>query len=127
MVANNIRKAQRKAIESLYDCTCDVHEYGKFKDPVTGVTQTGINPTPTYANQKCRLSFETIKQTTQTQTVAKVSQSIKLFIAPELTIKPNSIIKVTKFSKVTNYSFSSVPAVYATHQEISLMLADGEA
>lgn len=127
MVANNIRKAQRKAIESLYDCTCDIHEYGKFKNPITGVTQTGINPDPTYAKQKCRLSFETIKPTTQTETVAKVSQSIKLFIAPELTIKPNSIIKVTRFNKTTNYSFSSVPAIYSTHQEISLILSESEA
>ncbi|WP_338468715.1 hypothetical protein [Clostridium botulinum] len=38
------RKQARKAIESLYDCTCNIYGgYEKYKDPVTKETKTGIN------------------------------------------------------------------------------------
>jgi len=121
-----ILAGKRRAIESLYDSTCNIYEYGRFKNE-DGITQTGLNPDPIVTNQPCRLSFESIKPTNQTETVAKIAQSIKLFIAPELEIKPNSVIVVNRLGKTTKYSFSSVPAVYSSHQEISLNLYEDEA
>lgn len=121
-----ILAGKRRAIESLYDSTCNIYEYGRFKDE-DGITQTGLNPVPTYENQACRLSFESVKPTNQTETVAKIAQSIKLFIAPELNIKPNSKIIITRLGKTIAYSFSSVPAIYSSHQEISLNLYEDEA
>ena len=49
-------------------------------------------------------------------------QTIKLFIAPEIDIKPGSKIDVTHLGVTTSYKRSGNPAVYHTHQEIMLEL-----
>ena len=45
---------------------------------------------------------------------------IELFISPDITIKPNSKIIVTQAGVTTDYTYSGVPAVYDTHQQIIL-------
>ena len=49
-------------------------------------------------------------------------QATKLFISPDITIKPGSKITVTQTGVTTEYTGSGVPAVYPTHQEIMLEL-----
>lgn len=119
------RKRARKAIESMYDGVCMVIEFGKVKDPVTKVTGSG--EVVVLEGQPCRLSFSTLPTTSQTDTVANLTQSIKLFLAPGIVIKPGSKITVIQNGRTTVYKNSGEPAFYTTHQEISLELYEGKA
>jgi hypothetical protein len=73
-------------------------------------------------DQPCRLSFETLKSAQQTESAAGITQSIKLFLAPEITVKPGSKVTVTQDGVTADYKCSGVPAVYPSHQEIILEL-----
>lgn len=116
------QKAARKAVESTYAGVVTVSEYKKVKDPNTALTSY---KEVVVLNQPCSLSFESIAAAVQTGTVATVSQAVKLFLSPDITIKPGSKIKVTQTGVTTEYKSSGVPAVYPTHQEIMLELFDG--
>lgn len=117
------QKAARKAIESTYTGAVTVSEYQKVKDPVTALTS--YKEVVVLENQPCKLSFESITTAIQTEAVATISQAVKLFLSPDITIKPGSKLKVTQTGVTTEYSSSGVPAVYPTHQEIMLELFDG--
>lgn len=60
----------------------------------------------------------------KTESVAKTSQIIKLFMSPEIEIKPGAKITVTQAGVTETYECSGTPAVYETHQEIILKLAE---
>lgn len=115
----------RKAIESLYKGTCTVKARESYKDPITKITTQ--KEVTKFENQPCKLSFE--KQTTASSTggPALISQTSKLFIAPELDIPPGSKIIVTQNGKSTEYTRSGEPALYSNHQEIILDLFRGYA
>ena len=115
--------AKRKAIESLYKGICTIYEYQSVKDPITKVTKH--QEVPVLENQPCRLSFERVTPVNQTDTVGVVTQTIKLFLAPEIEVKPGSKIFVTQNGRSTAYRDSGEPAVYESHQEIRLVLFDG--
>ena len=111
----------RKAIESMYIGTCDVIEYQKVSDPVT--KKTGFAEITTLLSQPCRVSFKSIPSSGEGNTAA-ITQEIKLFISPDITIKEGSKIEVTQNGVKTAYSNSGTPARYETHQEITLKLFD---
>lgn len=113
----------RDAIETTYIGLCDVIEYVKSKNQKT--KQNEYTEKVIYAKKKCRLSFETIKNTNQTETTNNATQIVKLFIAPELQIKKGSKIIVTQNNRTMEYKNSGEPAVYITHQEIVLDLFEG--
>lgn len=112
--------AVRKAIESMYKGLCTVKTWESVKNPITKITTQ--KEVIKFENQPCRLSHE--KQTTSSKTVgpAVISQTIKLFIAPELDIPAGSKITVTQNGKTTDYERSGEPAVFTNHQEITLDL-----
>ncbi len=113
----------RKAIESLYDGVCDIIEYQKIVKPNKS---TGFSEVPIAEKQSCRISFSNISENSGNEDFSsKVTQIIKLFIAPELNIKPGSKISVTQNGVTTDYKSSGQPAIYSTHQEIILELFKG--
>lgn len=113
----------RKAIESTYNCTCNVIEHEKVKKENKS---TGFADKIVLENKKCKLSFESITSTNQNDVNAKVTQVTKLFIAPELDIKSGSRIDVKNEQGVTiAYESSGQPAKYESHQEIMLKLFEG--
>lgn len=114
------KQAARKAIESTYDGVAVVEEYQQVKDEVTKLTSNEI--VVVLENQPCRLSFEKLQIANQTESAAEVTQTTKLFIAPDVVIKPGSKITVTQAGRTAEYTYSGVPAVYDTHQEIILDL-----
>lgn len=65
---------------------------------------------------------ERIDKTSQHDGAAIVTQSIKLFIAPEINVKPNSKITVTQNSITNDDQSSNKPAMYSIQQEISVEL-----
>ncbi len=114
--------AVRKALESMYEDTCSVFEQQKVKDPITHVTE--FKEVEVYTNAKCRLSFSTIQSTSKGD-VSSLVQITKLFISPEVDIKPGSKIKVTHEGITTDFTRSGVPAIHSNHQEIVLELFKG--
>lgn len=113
----------RKAIESLYDGTCTITEHQKVKKENKS---TGFQDVVVLENEPCRLSFKTINNTNSTETGASaVVQIAKVFLAPEIKVKPGSKLSVTQNGVTTEYKSSGEPAFYSTHQEIVLELFKG--
>lgn len=106
----------------MYDGVCVVTEYVSKRDPVT--KKTVFVETPVIVSQPCRLSFSS-SPVTGDDNVASVVQETKLFISPDVTIKKGSKITVTQNGVTTDYTQSSEPKIYATHQEITLKLFEG--
>lgn len=113
----------RKGIESLYNGKCTITEQQKVKK---ANHSTGFVETVVLENQPCRLSFSTINTTTSTDLGASsVTQITKLFIAPDIQVKPGSKLTIEQNGVVTEYKNSGQPAYYGTHQEIILELFEG--
>lgn len=114
-------KQHRKAIEMTYDCTCTIIEYKSVKDQETKVTKK--QEVIILEGQECGISFSKVSSTNPTESVSMVSQTITLFIAPEILVNPGSkIIIKDRFQNETEYKSSGKPAIYLSHQEIILEL-----
>ena len=109
----------RFTLERMYSGTCDVVQYVQTTDPVTKKTLFGEQTV--FAMQPCRLSYAAAPVTGDGNAAA-VTQEIKLFISPDVSIKSGSKIVVTQNGKTTAYANSGEPRLYPTHQEISLKL-----
>ena len=83
----------RKAQESQYRDTCTVYEYRDVTDEKSRLTRK--EETAVLENLACRLSFELLYGTVQTDTGSEVPQRVKLFIAPEVKIPAGCKIRVT--------------------------------
>lgn len=114
------RNAARQAQESLYEGVATIIEYKKVKDEKTKTTK--YENITIVEDQPCRVSFSNITTVSQGDSAASKKQTIKLFISPDITIKPGSKIIVTQNGITTDYTYSGVPARYSTHQEIMLEL-----
>lgn len=117
------RKAARKAQESTYEGRCTVVEYEDKTSEKSKITRK--KEVVVLENQPCKLSFEKLSAAVQTENGAAISQEIKLFLAPEVSVKAGSKIIVRQNGTVGEYSASGEPAVYPTHQEIMLELFRG--
>lgn len=115
----------REAIESMYDGRCTVTEMQGVKDPKTGIVKQ--TPVTVLTDQPCRLSHKSAETTTVANGVAVQNRTIKLFISPDITIKPGSKITVTQNGLTADYKRSGLPAVYESHQEINLIIFDSYA
>ena len=112
----------RKAIESLYAGKCTITEHQKVKKENKS---TGFQDVVVLENEPCRLSFKTITDTSSSGTASAVTQSVKVFLAPEIQVKPGSKLTITQNDVTTEYKSSGKPAIYSTHQEIVLELFKG--
>jgi len=86
---------------------------------------TGFQDVVVLQNQPCKLSYEKVTNTNQTESAAALIQTAKLFIAPEIQVKPGSKLTISQNGIVTEYKNSGEPAIYGTHQEIVLELFKG--
>lgn len=112
----------RKAIESTYTGTCTITEYQSYKKENKS---TGHKEVVVLENQPCKLSFSKITNSNQGEAAAMVIQTAKVFIAPEIQVKPGSKLTITQNGVTTEYKNSGEPAIYQTHQEIILELFKG--
>ncbi|WP_276950572.1 hypothetical protein [Acetatifactor muris] len=110
----------RKAVEKLYTGTCRVTEHQKVKDSISKLT--AYTDLVVLDNQPCRLIFKSADTAGQNETAVSVEQTVKLLISPDIVIRPGSKITVTQNGATADYTYSGVPAVYLTHQEITLQL-----
>ena len=118
---NQVVKA-RKVIESMYDGVCTVTEYQEYTKENKS---TGHHEVVVLEGQPCRLSFSSSPNTDQTDTAAKLVQTVKVFLAPEISVQVGSKLTVTQNDVTTEYKSSGEPALYQTHQEIMLELFKG--
>ncbi|WP_331674612.1 hypothetical protein [Clostridioides difficile] len=105
----------RKAIEMLYRDKCTIVEYQPIKDPIT--KRTNNKEVIVLENQPCKLSYKNIVSATEGK-VAKLEQTIKLFISPDIEIKAGSKLIIND----KEYVRSGESAIYPNHQEIILEL-----
>lgn len=112
------QEAARKVQESLYSGVMTVTEHHKVRDTASKLTE--YRDVKVLENQPCRLSFETLKQAMSSEPATAVTQVIKLFLPPNIMIRAGSKITVTQDGVTADYTYSGIPAVYPTHQEIIL-------
>lgn len=115
------RKASRKAIESTYEGVCTIIERKDVRDDRTKITRKN-EEIVIVKDQPCKISFEKLNPVVQTETATMQTQGVKLFIAPEIKVKPGSKIIVEQNGVTTEYFSSGEPAVYCSHSEIMLEL-----
>ena len=109
----------------LWTGKCTIYE---FQDEVNPITfQTTQKEVPVLVDEPCRLSYNHEQATDIQSGAAVVSQSITLFIRPDLEIKPGSVIEITQNNVTERYKGSGQPAVYTNHQQIILQLYEDNA
>lgn len=111
----------RAALESLYKGRCDIVSQKEVFDPIT--KQTSFEDVKVVTGQPCRLSFKTITMAQEGSGATRLSQVIKVFIAPDIEVKAGSRLVITQNGKTAEYKASGEPALYGSHQEIILELA----
>lgn len=112
--------AQRKALERLWKDRCTVYHKVKVKDLNTKLTD--FEEKPLLQDQPCKLSFETLSST-DGDPVATLTQSVKLFISPDVKIPAGCKIVVTRFNdleRTFTCAKSGEAGVFTNHQEILL-------
>lgn len=109
----------------LWTGRCTIYEYEDKVDPIT--FQTTQREVPVLVDEPCRLSYNHEQATNIQSGAAVVSQSITLFIRPDLVINPGSVIEITQNNVTERYKGSGQPAVYTNHQQIILQLYEDNA
>ena len=114
------RTVAKKAMEDIYFTEkCDVIEMQSVRDERTKIVKA--SEVKVLENQPCKVSYGSLNIVGQTSTGATNRQTVKLFISPNVIIKPGSKVVVGRNA----YKASGVPAVYTdTHQEIMLDMFD---
>ena len=113
----------RETLEELYDSVCTVFEYEDRKDEITKITSKRL--VEKYADIPCRLSYRGFPHTEEALKAARLSFTVRLYLAPEIKIEPGSVIQVTYKADSATFHLAGQPAKYTTHQEIELLLKKG--
>ena len=115
----------KNPLAKLWIGRCTIYEYQDVIDETT--YQTTQKPVPVVVDEPCRLSYQKEQATNIANGAAVISQSITLYIRPDLVIKPGSVIEITQHGVTEKYKGSGQPAVYCNHQEIVLELYEDKA
>lgn len=112
----------RAALEQTYIGRMTMYEMVNILNEDTKVTEQ-INEVVA-ENLPCRVSYKTISTSLAQEGAYKATQEIKLFCAPEIKISEGSTLVITQNGVTNTYEKSGTPAVYSSHQEIILSLAE---
>ena len=104
---------------------CTISEYKEVTDPETW--QTNHELVPVVTDEPCRLSHNREGTIDVNSGAPYVTQTILLFIRPDLAIKEGSVIEVTQHGVTNKYRRASKPAIYTNHQELALELYEENA
>lgn len=121
-------KKYRVQLEKLYTDTCTVIEKQKVK---TSSKQTRFEDVIVLSDLKCRLSTSSIPSASKGD-VSSIEKEIKLFVSPEIDIKPGSKIIVKKILEdgmtiEETYNCCGYAGAYQTHREYQLEIEDKRA
>ena len=128
MVSPIIEKARARArvqIEKMYESTCSVWQFSRVYDKATHSTK--MRKIALFENIPCHVSYGISGAAKQTDTIAVIGQNITLYLPPEYAVPAGCEIIIEGQGRTTKYESSGEPAVYQSHQEISLTLDDKEA
>lgn len=125
MVNPNYLNYTQNPLAKLWTGRATIYEYKDTTDPIT--FQTTQREVAVLRDEPCRLSYNREQATNIQSGAAVVSQSITLFIRPDLVINPGSVIEITQHGVTEKYKGSGQPAVYCNHQEIILELYEANA
>lgn len=101
---------------------CDRCTVTTKQDTVNSKKRTVQEDVVLFADEPCRLSFNSVTETDETSNAARRVQSAVLLISQKRTIPAGSIITVTHEGVTSTFERSGVAAVYSYHQEIPLVL-----
>ena len=107
----------RQHLESTYMDSVNVFEQREITRPNGS---TGFEQIKVIDNEPCRLSFSSINSANQGDGVATVATVVRLFISPDVHIRPGSRLVVNRLGRENEYGLSGEPAIYGTHQEFVL-------
>ncbi len=110
----------KKILQKAYSGKCTIYEYSSVKDSVTKITRSEEHLHA--ADVPCRLSYSSKTAAKIGGNVTGISQTIKLFLSPDINVKEGSKITVKQDNLTRDYKASGSPAIYPTHQEITLEL-----
>ncbi len=103
----------------LYEDVCTVYAQTEELDPETKRTRKTWRAVA--EDIPCRLSFSGISAASSGDGADKATQSVKVFTAPDVEIKPGSRLHIVRASgAASDWSMSGVPASYSTHCEYML-------
>ena len=119
------RNLTNNPLSALWIGKCTIYEYQAITDETN--YQTTHQLKAVIQDEPCRLSYHKEQSTNISNGAAIVSQSITLFIRPNLVIKEGSVIDITQHGVTTRYKGSGKPAIYTNHQEIVLELYEDNA
>ena len=119
------RNLDNNPLSALWIGKCTIYEYQAVTDSKT--FQTTHELIAVLKDEPCRLSYQKEQATNIANGAAVISQSITLFIRPDIVIKEGSVIDITQHGVTTRYKGSGKPAVYTNHQEIILDLYEDNA
>lgn len=108
----------------LWKGVCNIMEYQSVYDTTTH--QTTHTATTIVENEPCRVSY-TRESLVSVAGVPTTTQTILLFIRPDIDIKAGSVIEVTQNGRTIKYKGSSTTAKYTNHQEVVLELYEDKA
>ncbi len=111
------RAAAKMALEGMYEGRATVIEHRKATDGASRLTS--YVDEAVFTDVPCRVAFQRLSAAAQGESAA-ANQPVKLFLSPDVEVKPNSKIAVSQGGAVMEYAMSGVPAVYDTHQEVLL-------
>jgi hypothetical protein len=114
----------KAALQTLWKDRATITEYQEVQRENKS---TGHQEIAVLENEPCKLSFETLATTNQTESAAELVQKAKLFIDNGLNIKAGSKITVTQHEtgRVFEFSQSGDAGVFTNHQEIMLAPFEG--
>lgn len=112
-------------LELLWIGKATIYEYQNVTDPETYQTKQELLEIAT--DEKCRLSHNRETTVAVDGGAPYVTQTIVLFIRPDLTIKEGSVIGITQNGITNKYKRASKPAIYTNHQEVALELYEDNA
>ena len=112
----------RQHLESTYMDLVNVFEQKEVTRPNGS---TGFEPVKVIDNEPCRLSFSSVNSANQGDGVATVVTVVRLFISPDIYIRPGSRLVVKHQGRENEYGLSGEPAIYGTHQEFVLQSFGG--
>ena len=109
----------RQVLERMYVGECTITEHLEYDKPNGG---TGFREVTVLMKEPCRLSFQNKEAANAGERASRITQTIKLFLRPDVPVREGSKITVTQNGVTADYTRSGVPAVYETHQEVVLDL-----
>lgn len=113
-------RIMRNRIEQMYEDRCTVYEQMDVFDKKTKVKKG--KRVAILEDEPCRLSFSRLEAGEKADPASMPSQTVKLFISPDIDIKTGCVIEIRHKGRTYEYERSGQPAVYSSHQEIVLQL-----